>query len=175
MTPIELVLSKLPGAKRNGRGWIACCPGHDDQTPSLSIKEGDNGGAVSHCFGGCANEAIVAELGLTLADLMPSDGTHKPAAPRRKKPAPEATTYPTRNEAVAELDRRHGMHSTHWTYVNAKGGPVGVVVRWNRADGGKDILPVSRRGTGWVIGGMPTPRPLYCLPELAGAENRLHP
>ncbi len=37
MTPIERLLAKLPSAKRNGRGWMARCPAHDDRRPSLSI------------------------------------------------------------------------------------------------------------------------------------------
>jgi len=41
------------------------------------------------------------------------------------------------------------------------------VVRWNTPTG-KDVRPVSRKadGSGWIIGGMPTPRPLYGLPDL---------
>ena len=40
---ITLILSKLQGVTRNGDGWKARCPAHDDQTPSLSITEGDDG------------------------------------------------------------------------------------------------------------------------------------
>ncbi len=53
---------------------------------------------------------------------------------------------------------------------NTEGKPVGVVVRWDRP-GGKDIRPVSRNGEGWIIGGMPGPRPLYRLPDLADAKR----
>jgi hypothetical protein len=68
---------------------------------------------------------------------------------------------------VAELERRHGKRSATWTYHNATGEPVGLVVRWNTPTG-KDVRPVSRTadGSGWRIGGMPTPRPLYALPDL---------
>jgi hypothetical protein len=68
---------------------------------------------------------------------------------------------------VAELERRHGPRSTSWTYRDAGGDPVGLVVRWNTPTG-KDVRPVSRKadGSGWCIGGMPTPRPLYALPDL---------
>ena len=45
MNPINLVLSKFPNARRNGKGWKACCPSHDDRTPSLSIAEDANGAA----------------------------------------------------------------------------------------------------------------------------------
>jgi hypothetical protein len=76
------------------------------------------------------------------------------------------THYPTECEAVAELERRHGAPSALWTYRDAAGDPVGVVIRWNREDGSKRILPASRNGSGWVLRGMPNPRPLYALPEL---------
>ena len=71
MTPLENLLTKLPDAKRAGNGWSARCLAHDDRRASLSISEGDNGGAVLHCHAGCEPAAVVAALGLTLADLMP--------------------------------------------------------------------------------------------------------
>ena len=45
-----------------------------------------------------------------------------------------------------------------------------MVVRWNTPSG-KDVRPVARSGTGWVIGAMKKPRPLYRLPELADAQR----
>jgi hypothetical protein len=44
MTPLELVLTKLPDAKPNGCGWQALCPAHEDKNPSLSISEGKSVG-----------------------------------------------------------------------------------------------------------------------------------
>ena len=64
MTPTERLLAKLPDAKRVGKGWSARCPAHDDRRASLSISEGDNGGAVLHCHAGCEPVAVVAALGL---------------------------------------------------------------------------------------------------------------
>ena len=101
---------------------------------------------------------------------MPSDGIHKPAAPWRNKPAPKTTVYATTAAAVAELERQHGPRSALWTYHNAEGEPVGMVIRWDTPTG-KTFRPVSRRGTGWVIGGMSRPRPLYQLPTLADARR----
>ncbi len=188
MTPIELVLSKLPDAKRNGTGWQARCPAHDDRRPSLSIAEGDGGRALVHCHAGCTPEAVAAAIGLKMAELMPPRPAASPRKPARKpasgpaggrwKPptagnAPRAATglskapaFPTASEAVAALERRHGERTALWTYHDAQGEPVGVVVRWDLADGGKDIRPVSRAAGGWIVGGMPEPRPLYRLPEL---------
>ena len=70
MTGEELV-SRLERVKRSGTGWTARCPAHDDRTPSLSIDEGDDGRLLLKCHAGCATEAVVAALGLTLADLSP--------------------------------------------------------------------------------------------------------
>jgi len=179
-TPVERILEKLPDPKRAGKGWSACCPAHGDRRASLSISQGDNGGAVLHCHAGCEPAAVVAAIGLTLADLMPvnvvndngirrtAKKTEVPLTPNRK---PAGKTFTTSREAVAELERRHGPQSALWTYHNALGEPVGVVVRWNLADGKKDIRPASRNGDGWRIGGMPEPRPLYCLPDLANADR----
>jgi hypothetical protein len=80
MTPTELVLSKVPDAKPAGPGkFQAHCPDHKDRKPSLSIAQGDDGRALVFCHAGCKPQAIVAALGLTLADLMPpkGNGYHK--------------------------------------------------------------------------------------------------
>ena len=71
MTPVELVLSKLPDAKANGHGWQSRCPAHDDQNPSLSVSEGDDGRALLKCHAGCPTEDVVAALGIRMADLTP--------------------------------------------------------------------------------------------------------
>jgi len=65
----------------------------------------------------------------------------------------------------------HGPPVGRWEYHYARGEVVGIVLRWNRPGGGKDIRPVSRFPDGWRIAGMPPPRPLYGLPGLAGARR----
>jgi len=59
-----------------------------------------------------------------------------------------------------------GKRSAMWKYTDVYGEPVGLIVRWDTALG-KDILPISRAGKGWAVGGMPQPRPLYQLPDLS--------
>ncbi|MCC7409044.1 MAG: DUF3987 domain-containing protein, partial [Phycisphaeraceae bacterium] len=146
--------------------WMARCPAHEDRKPSLSIGEGDDGRALLHCHAGCEAGQVVAAIGLDLADLMPGE----PLSPRPKAER-RATIYATAKEAVAALERKHGPRLELWTYHNAQDEPVGVVVRWNLPDGGKNIRPVSRTPEGWIIGGMPEPRPLYNLPDLLGKPN----
>lgn len=46
--------------KRQGDGWIARCPAHPDNKPSLSIGQGGDGKALIHCLGG-ETEVMTAE------------------------------------------------------------------------------------------------------------------
>ncbi|HTV75695.1 MAG TPA: hypothetical protein VMD57_01765, partial [Candidatus Baltobacteraceae bacterium] len=66
-------MSLLQGVTRNGDGWIAKCPAHDDQNPSLSIRQGDDGRTLLKCFAGCTADSICAALNLTTADLFDGD------------------------------------------------------------------------------------------------------
>ena len=52
MTSAETIAKALGGHK-TGNGWIAQCPLHDDQTPSLSISAGKDGKVLVHCHAGC--------------------------------------------------------------------------------------------------------------------------
>ena len=55
------------GGKRYGKGFIACCPAHDDSHPSLSITDGDNGKPLVHCLSGCTQDQVITALkGLNL-------------------------------------------------------------------------------------------------------------
>ncbi len=70
--PIDLVLERLPDAHKVGAGWSARCPAHDDARPSLSISVGEASRVLLHCHAGCASEAVVERLGLTMTDLFVS-------------------------------------------------------------------------------------------------------
>lgn len=69
---LDRVLAALPGARRNGSGWSARCPAHEDHNPSLSISVGADGRVLMTCHAGCATEAVVTAAGLAMADLFPS-------------------------------------------------------------------------------------------------------
>jgi hypothetical protein len=64
-------LNRLERVRKTPEGWSALCPAHEDRTPSLSIGEGEAGQILLRCFAGCPAEAVVAALGLRLADLFP--------------------------------------------------------------------------------------------------------
>jgi hypothetical protein len=48
--PIGLLLSRLQGVRKSGRGWQAKCPSHEDRHASLSVGEASSGAALVHCF-----------------------------------------------------------------------------------------------------------------------------
>ncbi|MCE9589086.1 MAG: DUF3987 domain-containing protein [Planctomycetes bacterium] len=192
MTPTERILVALRDhglePKKAGEGWACRCPAHDDRNPSLSIHMGDDGRVLLNCHAGCTLDAVCDELGIKKADLFPrrADG-HTCAIPRRRtdtditprNPAydagsvsvgnvGESPTYPTARDAVSALERQYGPYSAMWTYTDAEGVQIGQVLRWDTPTG-KLIRPVSKNCTGWRIGGMAEPRPIYALPGVLAA------
>ncbi|WP_411728579.1 hypothetical protein [Methyloglobulus sp.] len=71
-TKLDILLARLSGLRATGNGkHLALCTAHDDRNPSLTAKVGNNGGIILHCFAGCSVDAILAAIGLTMADLFP--------------------------------------------------------------------------------------------------------
>ncbi len=67
---IDELLKLLKSVTKLGDGWMACCPAHDDQRPSLSIGTGKDGRILLKCLAGCVTESVVAAMGLKLSDLF---------------------------------------------------------------------------------------------------------
>jgi hypothetical protein len=71
MSAAARVLDRLDGIKPLAAGrWIAKCPAHPDRSPSLSIRELDDGRVLIHDHAGCDTENVLAALGLTFGDLF---------------------------------------------------------------------------------------------------------
>lgn len=88
--PLDNFLSLLEGVKRTGNGtYLAHCSAHQDRSPSLSIREADDGKVLIHCHAGCSAHEVVSAVGLELTDLFP---------PRPADPAyigkPERRAFP---------------------------------------------------------------------------------
>ncbi len=98
-SPVDLLLARLDGVKQAGPGkWQATCPAHDDRSPSLSIRETDDGTVLIHCWAGCGAAEIVAAAGLGLSDLFPPkfDGqVHRAGRPPRYSAAEVVRTLLT--------------------------------------------------------------------------------
>ena len=57
-----LEIAKALKARRAGRGWIACCPAHEDKSPSFSISDAGGGRPLIYCHAGCDQRAVISAL-----------------------------------------------------------------------------------------------------------------
>ncbi len=74
MSAVDKVLATLDRVKSAGHGqWKARCPAHDDNNPSLSVSEGENGAVLIKCFAGCDTANVVGAMGLQMTDLFPEN------------------------------------------------------------------------------------------------------
>jgi len=85
-TPIDLVLQRVPGAKKAGAGWRAPCPscGADSKSAKLAMSESADGRVLLHCFAGCAAGAVLNAIGLTLGDLFDRPATAQDGPTERR-------------------------------------------------------------------------------------------
>jgi len=103
--PVALVRSRLSGrVARSGRWLSARCPAHEDRNASLSITAQPKRRVFLHCFAGCAEDSVIAALGLRLDDLWTSHREEwKPSTPRPALTRPRQTPKPPTEEAPASL------------------------------------------------------------------------
>jgi 5S rRNA maturation endonuclease (ribonuclease M5) len=66
---VQDVLAQLRGVRKNGTGWTARCPAHDDNRNSLSVSEGRDEKTLLKCHAGCSYQSIIDAIsGLTGAN-----------------------------------------------------------------------------------------------------------
>lgn len=69
---VHRLLARLDKVKANGPGrWLACCPAHDDRSPSLAIRETEDGTILLKCFTGCPTGDVLAAVGMEMHQLFP--------------------------------------------------------------------------------------------------------
>ncbi len=90
MSRLEPILAMLEKVKGRGGNYVACCPAHADRSPSLTLRETNDGTVLLHCFAGCSVQEICDALGIAMTDLFPpkaDDHRHPdyttPAKPQR--------------------------------------------------------------------------------------------
>lgn len=110
---INTFLNHLDKVRSNGTGkWMACCPSHDDKSPSMSIKQVD-GKIILHCFAGCSAEEITGAIGLKMSDLFEqklSVVKNKSRLPRRKLVTALMHELIVLNIAINSRNERHAIH-----------------------------------------------------------------
>jgi hypothetical protein len=101
-------LAALLKARPTGRGqWQAQCPAHPDRSPSLSIRDGQDGRVLVHCFAGCTLEQILVALKVQKRDLFagPPPSAEQLAAARAAQIAHEQAARIERKTRHAAIER----------------------------------------------------------------------
>jgi putative DNA primase/helicase len=104
MLTLEGLAARFRGpAKRDAKGLTVFCPAHADgrtqNRPSLRLTETPaTGGLHVRCWAGCAEDAVLTAVGLTLAELVPARIVHDARGGPRL-----VATYPYHDEAGALL------------------------------------------------------------------------
>jgi 5S rRNA maturation endonuclease (ribonuclease M5) len=138
---VEAILSHLESVRKSGSGWSARCPAHEDRRSSLSISAGDDGKVLLHCHAGCSTEEVVDKLGISIRDLMPTNGTQH-------------------SNGKAEISKTYG-------YTDEQGNLLYQVVRMIPKDF-RQRKPKPGGGWEWKVGNVR--RVPYRLPELLSAK-----
>ena len=81
---LDNILSRLNKVKGRNGNWVACCPAHEDRSPSMTIRETPDGKILMHCFSGCSIGEIAGAIGVDLSDLFPPTNDYDYNKPQRR-------------------------------------------------------------------------------------------
>lgn len=82
---INKLLDRLEKVKQTGpEKWIACCPAHDDRSPSLGIAIKDDKVLIK-CWSGCGAIDVLNAVGLDYSVLFPEKEGRLDYKPRFNK------------------------------------------------------------------------------------------
>jgi hypothetical protein len=119
MITAKEIADGLEKARRVGDGYIACCPAHDDNNPSLSIKDGDTGKPVVRCRSRCSQESVIEALeerGLWYTSPSGALRAHR----RRDKPKAKPTPVKTLSPEDVSYIRRYWTGVEEWFHDGPK-------------------------------------------------------
>lgn len=149
---VQRVLDSVDVVRETSAGWQARCPcRNDDENPSLSIAEGDNGNAMMFCHRGansCTFEQICGAIGINPIELM---GEKK----EDKKPAQKQLTF-----------------IKSYNYYDEDGKLLFQKVRYLDETGKKTFRQRKPIGNGeWAYSLSDVPKILYNLPQVLKAKE----
>jgi hypothetical protein len=73
------ILDRVSKYRATGKGkWIAVCPAHSDNSPSLSITELPDTRVLLHCHAGCGALDVLTAIGLSWDAAMPPEQHPQP-------------------------------------------------------------------------------------------------
>lgn len=146
LTAESIALSLDKGRRIRADHYTACCPAHDDSSPSLSITQ-DGDRVLVHCFSGCTQDAVIDSLkarGLRYEREM----GFNPYPPPRALPAigrPDATH--TEARAARTVSLATPAPDNHHYLARKRVQPHGIGV----LGAGYKLLPTIVRGKGNVL------------------------
>jgi hypothetical protein len=111
---LETILAKLSKVRKTQRGYMACCPVHNDKNPSMTITETDDGKVLAHCFScGAKGSDVVEALGLPQGELFSGEftGTYDAKFKLRKTELEDNMVI-----TLYEQEKRDGKYLTHADY-----------------------------------------------------------
>lgn len=178
---LDSIISNGGTVKGSGAQRMCTCPAHDDHSPSLSVREGDDGRVLLKCHAGCTTESILQTLGLSMRDLYPHDTTatvsnringhqNQQSVSDSAGRAPSEGGFDDLTDAMRVYAKSLGVHDHRWDYHDAQGNLVGVILRWETVKG-KQVLPISLIDGRWQLKGMVSPCPLYQLPSILNSDG----
>lgn len=155
---LDKALTVLGGRRGPNGSVMVHCPvlEHEDRNPSLQLTQ-QNGKLLVHCFGECNQDNVIQAL--KDYNLWPTSNTIS---------SPNISGLPSGIPSVWKKEDSLFAYSTHWPYRNESGEIIGYVVRYDAAEGGKQVIPFfqKREDGRWKAKGAPEPRPLYRLDQL---------
>lgn len=184
--------------QKNGNEWEACCPFHQEDTPSFTIFRGQDGVDRFHCFG-CGERGDVMDFvkGIKGVDLkeairiLGGEIRRDNVAPRRIAEPVDiyAGIVPRLPEGELKAGRRVKLWnpkrskfgtitpSMVFPYRRTDGSVMGYVLRHDLDGGGKETpmvmwCDVPGQGLTWCRYPFPKPRPLYGLDRITAAPGK---
>lgn len=161
------VVSRLAKVKKNGNGFIALCPAHDDESPSLSISEAPDGKILLKCFTGCSADAIVEAIGLEMKDLFSEGSAYFRRTPANFPPA--VRTNGNGSIGLAKAANQSKAIAEIYEYTDANWEVLYENVRYEPKDF-RQRRPDGKGGYFYNLHGIE--RVPYRLPELIQAINK---
>jgi len=160
-------------SRKKGNSWMACCPAHTDDKPSLHLTDGRKR-LLWHCHAGCDQDAVREALKAFLGGMSVEkrDTSRKPV---------RETIYNAHRPTLEEIGQidatdfhsdRLGSPSNIWTYRGVDGEALMYVARYETPEG-KEILPWSwqcvngAQRARFMSKAWSEERPLYNLDKLA--------
>jgi putative DNA primase/helicase len=197
---VDIIQRYFP-LKKEGTEYVACCPFHEEKTPSFKVSEEKQ---IYYCFG-CGKHGDVLDFlqeylsvdFKTACDILQGKdaGDHAPVAPAHTAPKAKprevwTPIIPVPRDAPKPPEEIHKLFGQEWRalkfirawkYQTEDGGMVGRICRfeWQDENGEthKEYYPQTfcESETGnrrWKWHAFPKPRPLFNLPGILRDKSR---